>query len=538
MRQVVSGLGVVLVVTILIAVAAGGATAAPRTSQYLVVFKSGHSGQGVKAVKQAGGKILGINKIGVGTVSSVRADFAARLRATGRVSAVARHAAWRQASVGPARSLQTAELTPSEAITGCNAFFTPQAGTVGPDPLNVCQWGNRSVKATIGGGSYGFNQGDGVKIGIIDTGLDLVHEDIRPNLNVALSCSFIRPGNPTALPQEVDATNFPSGANGPFSGACATKSAVQDYNGHGTHVGGTAAAPINGLGISGIAPRATLVGLKAGSAQGFFFTQEVVDALVYAGDKGIDVVNMSFFADPWLFNCRGAGEQQAIIKAISRASSYAAQRGVVQVSSAGNELIDMDHPPDQDEDSPNFPPGSSVPRDIGNNCVILPHELPNVATITAIGPRHILASYSNTSNSKVENTAPGGDAGQSPGFTWGRILSSYSSTAPAFPASRSVVQCTGPGGTPPCFRYVWLSGTSMAAPHASGVAALIRRNHPGLPALAVIAMLQRTAQPMACTPAAEAYTGRDCTGNTNPASSGQTNFYGNGLVDALLAGTS
>ena len=78
----------------------------------------------------------------------------------------------------------------------------------------------------------------------------------------------------------------------------------------------------------------------------------------------------------------------------------------------------------------------------------------------------------------------------------------------------------------------------MAAPHASGVAALIRRNHPGLPAMAVIAMLQSTAQPMACTPAAEAYTGRDCTGNTNPASSGQTNFYGNGLVDALLAGTS
>ena len=64
--------------------------------------------------------------------------------------------------------------------------------------------------------------------------------------------------------------------------------------------------------------------LKAGTAQGYFFTQSVVDALRYAGDQHLDVVNMSFFADPWLFNCRNDKEQKAIIQAISAAARYAA----------------------------------------------------------------------------------------------------------------------------------------------------------------------------------------------------------------------
>src|SRR6266536_5461051 len=94
----------------------------------------------------------------------------------------------------------------------------------------------------------------------------------------------------------------------------------------GTHTASEAASPINGIGTAGVAPEATIVALKAGNANGFFFTQEVADAMIYAGDHHLDVVNMSFFADPWLFNCKNDADQRAIVSAIGRASRYAAAR--------------------------------------------------------------------------------------------------------------------------------------------------------------------------------------------------------------------
>ena len=63
------------------------------------------------------------------------------------------------------------------------------------------------------------------------------------------------------------------------------------------------ARAINGLGIAGVAPSVDIVNLRAGQDSGYFFLQPTVDALTYAGDHGIDVVNMSFYIDPWLYNC-------------------------------------------------------------------------------------------------------------------------------------------------------------------------------------------------------------------------------------------
>jgi subtilisin family serine protease len=273
--------------------------------------------------------------------------------------------------------------------------------------------------------------------------------------------------------------------------------------------------------------------LKAGTAEGYFFTQSVVDALRYAGDQHLDVVNMSFFADPWLFNCRNDEEQKAIIQAISAAARYAQQRGVVLVAAAGNDGIDLNHPV-TDEISPDYPPGAAVTRPVNNSCVVMPTEIPGVVVVTATGAQNLLSWYSTYGN-VTDVTAPGGSRFQTPTFdpSRGRVLSTYSSTAGdlALEAALGRLVQDANGNY-----YAWLNGTSMAAPHAVGVAALIRAAHPNMPPAAVVAALRQGATsqpcPAALDPGVEFFGApvQVCRGG-----SGSNNFYGAGLVNAVAA---
>src|SRR4029453_16911146 len=114
--------------------------------------------------------------------------------------------------------------------------------------------------------------GAGVKVGVIDSGIDFTHPDLAGAIDVARSCSFIFSTTPTADPQEI------------VNGECSNKAAVQDLQGHGTHVSTTIAGRVNGIGIEGVAPEATIVGLKACTIVGFCFADSVAAALRYAGD--------------------------------------------------------------------------------------------------------------------------------------------------------------------------------------------------------------------------------------------------------------
>src|SRR6476646_1719502 len=381
----------------------------------------------------------------------------------------------------------------------------------------------RAIHATSAE-SYAVNQGRGARIGDIDTGIDLTNSDIMPNVDVAASCVFLYADTPTANPAE-QVTR----------GDCSNKGALQDLAGHGTHTAGTIAAPINGIGVAGVAPEAKVVVLKAGTEQGYFFTQSVVDALRYAGDQHLDAGNMSFFADPWLFNCRNDKEQKAIIKAISAAARYAQQRGVVLIAAAGNEGIDLNHPV-ADEISPDFPPGAAVTRPVNNSCVVLPQELPGVVVVTATGAQNLLSWYSTYGN-VGDVAAPGGSRFQTPTFdpNRGRVLSTYSATAGDLAAEAALGRLVQDANGN---YYAWLNGTSMAAPHVAGVVALIRAAHPGMSVGAVIALLKNTAAtqgcPSAIDPGVEFFGSpvQVCKGGT-----GSNNFYEKGLVNALLAGS-
>ena len=391
------------------------------------------------------------------------------------------------------------------------ACVTSYPGVTGPDELSPCQWDMQAIGAVA---AHTTATGAGVRVGVIDSGIDFSHPDLAGAIDVAASCSFIYSTTPTADPQEV------------ANGDCSNKTAVQDLQGHGTHVATTIAGRQNGIGIVGVAPEATIVAIKACTIVGYCFADSVAAALRYAGDQRLDVVNLSLFADPYLYYCSNDAGQRAILNDLQSAARYAQQRGVVIVAAAGNEAQDLGHPT-TDDISPDWPPDTAVVRDVGNNCRVAPAEIPGVVTVSASGVS-TLASYSNVG--PVDVTAPGGDAPQTPTnvFGRGRILAGWSSTDATgqwealIALNRAVVSGGG--------RYVWISGTSMASPHVAGVAALIRSVHPGMPQGAVAALLRSSASPLSCPATWPAGDPRQCSGGP-----GHTSFFGAGMVNAANA---
>jgi subtilisin family serine protease/uncharacterized membrane protein YtjA (UPF0391 family) len=429
-------------------------------------------------------------------------------------------------------AIALASSTQAEIIAKCGGLFGAVFGAPNSEPLGICQWDMAIINAGDSG-SYQHATGKGVTVGIIDSGVDFTHPDIAPNLDVDRSCSFIFSDTPTADPAEV------------ANGDCSNKAAVQDLNGHGSHVASNIAAPINGIGIAGIAPEATIVALKACTEVGYCFADSVAAALRYAGDNGIDIVNLSLFADPYLYYCKSEAEQRAILRELEEAARYAEQKGVLIVASAGNEVDDLQHP-DVDTTSPDWPPDSAEVREVKNNCRVAPAELPGVMTVSATGPIGYpgynlwIADYSSVGMSRVDVAAPGGDFFRATNTRQDAVLGALSSTSdpdngiwdfydfleinggPAFDGLTVLAD----GG----YRYGFLNGTSMAAPHAAGVAALVVENHPEWSPGAVKAAVQRSAQPLTCPPDYLANDPRRCYGNN-----GRTSFFGHGLVDAAAA---
>ena len=197
-------------------------------------------------------------------------------------------------------SVALAAATPAELTAICSSLYEGVFGVPNGEPLGVCQWDMALINASDDG-SYQKATGKGVTVGMIDSGVDFTHPDIAPNLDVDLSCSFIFDDTPTAHPSEI------------ANGDCSNKGAVQDLDGHGTHTASTVAAPINGIGIAGVAPEATIVALKACTIEGYCFADSVAAALRYAGDQELDIVSLSLFADPYLYYCKSEKEQKAIL---------------------------------------------------------------------------------------------------------------------------------------------------------------------------------------------------------------------------------
>jgi subtilisin family serine protease len=530
------------------AVGASAPSGASRT--YVVKYEDGVAASAARAaVLELGGTIVRENAaVGVATVRSRSASFIL-------------DAAAHPALVGAARNLPIGNAGPGNVLPAWQRLERggPAADTQGgadadvasTEPLGSLQWDMEMIGATEDG-SYAIQPGDErVIVASMDTGVDGSHPDIAPNFDASLSRNFTT---------DIELVDGPC-ADEPDQ-SCSDPADV-DENGHGTHTAGTMAAALNGVGISGVAPGVTIVNVRVGQDSGYFFLQPFVDGLTYAADIGVDVANMSFFIDPWWMNCPAnpadspeeQAEQRTIIAAANAALKYAHKKGVTVVASAGNEVTDLGAPT-EDSISPDFPPGVEKTRTVDNSCVVLPSEGKYVVTTSAVGPSGRKSYYSNYGLPEIDVAAPGGDRLEFFGTPQhnapeNRVLSSYPLDVAVAEGTVDAASCTSnhplrvaDSSSGACAVYAWFQGTSMASPHAAGVAALIvseygRDKHGrfGAKPAFVQAKLQSTATDTPCPePRLFVYPGFEgafdayCDGG--PSFNG---FFGHGVVNALEA---
>ena len=545
-----------------------GTTSSGASTEYTVVWTAKASrAQAVEAVKANGGRVTGHNDSArTLTVKAPAKGFVLDVAATRAVVGAAR-----QRAIGKAPAIGVRDRVEKEhQLTrghAASAKAAAEAGTVAAattgDPLDTKLWGMRMIRADQAHAAGAL--GDQVLVGILDTGVDGDHPDLAANFDEGLSRNFV-----TDM-KDIDGET------------CEFASCVDpvdhDDDGHGTHTAGTVAAALDGFGLSGVAPSATLVNIRGGQDSGYFFLQPVVNALTYAGNAGLDVVNMSFYVDPWLYNCtanprdpaEAQVEQNTIITAMTNALNHAHSKGVTMTGSLGNGHDDIGSPR-PDKTSPDYPGGGEYTRPIDNaTCFDLPVEGPHVIGVSAVGPSGLKADYSNygiDGDRGVDVAAPGGwfrDGYGTASFRTNENM--ILSTAPV-----NALQATGevddkgeitelgtengviklcPAGVTAyqdCGYYQYLQGTSMASPHAAGVAALIVGEYGagsgaafGLAPDTTKSILLDTAAEHACpSPRMQTYQREGRSGVFNALCTGSVeynDFYGHGIVDAYAAVT-
>jgi lantibiotic leader peptide-processing serine protease len=524
----------------------------------------------VRAIKDAGGRVTSVNTaIGLYQVTTRTTGFA---RTVSRSTAVKGAARNRVIGTLPDTLVKTQRV--EKENRGASRTTTADVGpaaaaTEGMDPLDDKLWGLRMVHSDT---ARQVNAGDRrVLVGVLDSGIDFRQPDLAGQVNGDLSRNFV-----TDIP-EIDGPCEFSGCQDPVG---------WDDSGHGTHVAGTIAAAANGFGLSGVAPDVTLVEIRGGQDSGFLFLKPVTDALTYAGNAGLDVVNMSFYVDPWLYNCHGgapedsrqeAADQRVVIDAMNRAMDYAHDHGVTLVGSLGNNHEDLSNLR-VDTSSPDYPLGTAHPRTVTDDkCVDLPVEGQHVIGVSALGPSEYKADYSNYSTGgsegpeakgEIEVSAPGGwfrDGFGTPTFRTNEnlILSTYPVNALQAEGevtkngkitkqgqADGVIEVCPTTDTPyaQCGWYAWLQGTSMASPHVTGVAALAvsafgstdTAGGFGLAPDEVRAIVLNSAADHACPEPVLTYSdeGRDSSYDA-PCVGGPdfNSIYGDGIVDAFTAVT-
>lgn len=460
---------------------AAGTPAAADDGQEHSYLVLGPQGQGTKnaqkRVTAAGGTVVAAyDQIGVLVVRSSSGDFASRVGGGLEVAAT--------------DGLGTT-LIDDEAAAPVDPAALGAPGDPTAEPLWGLQWDMQQIDVAE---AHGVTTGDpSVVVGVLDSGIDSSHPDLTTQIAYEQSASCIGGVVDTA-----EAAWNPTTSD------------------HGTHVAGTIAAAINGVGIAGVAPGVKVAAVKVVNDDGYIYPEAAICGYLWAADHGMPVTNNSYYIDPWEFNCVNDPSQRPVWQAVQRALRYSSAKGTLTVASAGNSNVDLQHK-FVDSTSPNDGSAPVEDRTITGACRDLPAEAPGVVTVSAVGPTEQKSYYSSYGQGVVDVTAPGGDT---------RFRTQG--------ASRTVadgVLSTVPGG------WGYKQGTSMAGPHAAGVAALAVSAHPGMKPGQLASFLERTATPLSCPAGVynpvPLWAGSETAYEASCTGGARNGFYGAGNVNAF-----
>jgi subtilisin family serine protease len=440
---------------------------AAAPSSFVIDFTGALPANLEASIAAAGGTVTSrMDGIGIAVASSSDPAFRNRAAKLAGVKAVS-----------PDLVAQWTSPKVSEQVADVDGASVPteQANTIGAlETFRKIQWNVDAISAPSAW-TAGY-QGAGARVAVIDGGLWNTHIDLRNRIDVAHSASFV-PG--FAYNQDV----------GTFW--------------HATHVSGIIAAEAQGIGTVGVAPQATIIGVKAlHNGSGAF--SWIINAIYYAatpiaeGGAGANIINMSLGAG---FPSNEDGAVQ-LKNALSKATTYAYQRGVTVIAAAGNDATDIDHTA---------------------NLIFVPAQSAHVIAVSATGPvgfglgatnYDTPSSYTNFGQSAITLAGPGGND-ELPGSavcTYSRNPSGTSQQL-CWVLDLVMAPCRGSGVS--TTSYCWAEGTSMATPAVAGVAALVVGKYGALPPSQVEAILRQSAEDLG--------------------KPGNDDYYGRGRVNAFRA---
>ena len=353
-------------------------------------------------------------------------------------------------AVGGATPAAPAAAPAAESAAGEPAADAPDVPTVTiPDPNSRVgsarsNWGAEAMDAR-GAAEVAVTRAP-VTVGIIDTGIDDTQPDLVGRVDTARSVSCAVNGVPN---QAEDARSFSSG--------------------HGTHVAGVIAANHNDIGIDGIAPEATLVSIKALNESDLLYPEALVCAYEWATTHQVDIVHNSYQMDPWVYWNPTDPEQAAALEAAERAIHRAQSNGLAVIAGAGDRGVDIDHPT-TDSDSPTD--STPIPNRSVEGARMVPAQVSGVVSVSSVGMEDWNAEPLRATLMRAER-------------------SNYGASVD-FVAPGEWIYSTYPNGRIPQI-YGYTSGTSTAAAHVSGIAALVKSVHPTLPGAQIISIMRKQA---------------------------------------------